>query len=232
MKVRNCKHPDFLVPAHLFLRSLKVRWFIGTKVKIKYNTIAQDGVTVRVETSIYRLQSLHNASAEWPESPWECLNLRWICDDNGDRADISLGGEEEGGGGEAVALELEENQPLSSDFKCCPWEAIPMFNEAGAYSDAWNNVKRPSIDAELCDKVEAHINRMIAENEHQFGIFVFEVDPTEVPSYHQVIHVPIYLDLIRRRLQNRYYRQVTDVAWHGMAWLALRPDILVYYCCC
>ena len=230
VKLRNCDCADFLVPAHLFQRSLKLPWYIGIHLKMNYHVIKGNG-TIETEVSVYRLKGVKSISPEWPESPWECLHLQWLRDEtypggnsaqglndgqnmihalsnynassSNSSSSSSYGGNENA---DQQATTIDES--ARNDFFCGPWEAIPIFEESSTFTQIWKNFPVPQLPKALCNDLEEFINNIVAENERTFGIFVDEIDLNETPDYGNFIHVPLHLDLIRRRIRNQYYRQV------------------------
>lgn len=226
VKLRNSDCADFLVPVHLFQRSLKLPWHVGIYVKLNYNVLKENG-SVETETSVYRLKGLKSISPEWPESPWECLHIQWLRDEASTNNSliteqvplssgnnyvnsasinhVSSSSSSSSSNIEPLAL-LEDSRQY--DYNCGPWEAIPIFDESSEYSHIWHSFKSPTLLPSLCEQIVEYIDNTVAENERTFGIFVDEVDTNDAPEYGNFVHVPLHLDLIKRRLNNHYYRQV------------------------
>ena len=229
VKLRNCDCADFLVPAHLFQRSLKLPWYSGIHLKMNYHVIKEDG-SIDTEVSVYRLKGVKSISPEWPESPWECLHLQWLRDEtflgrnNGQGANDgqntihALSGYNSSGGGSSSSSSggsgyganenVDQQAEARNDFYCGPWEAIPIFEESSSFMRSWKTFPVPQLPIAQCSELEDFINNVIVEKETEFAIFVQEIDLNETPDYGNYIHVPIHLDLILRRIRNQYYRQV------------------------
>lgn len=82
-----------------------------------------------------------------------------------------------------------------------PWDAIlpeMTYPSKHFYSNSLN----PEFQKNILDC----INLLMIEEDYQ--AFSYPVDPTFFPDYDCIIPVPMYLDLIKRRLENNFYRQV------------------------
>jgi len=64
---------------------------------------------------------------------------------------------------------------------------------------------------ENIERISSEIEKLLAhsaENGDIFAAFEWEVDSQTFPHYYCTIPVPMYIDLIRRRLNNKYYRHI------------------------
>ena len=179
VKLRKYNLPDFLVPSHLFERAIRLPWYEGMKIQIKYQDIGVGGETIQ-STSNGRVAKVSTKEEEWQHSPWECLEVEF---DNG------------------------PDQPISVD-RICPWEVIPIFDDSSNYWKMWNSFVSPQINEDRRKKIQQGIEDLMSE-ESVFKPFFDEVDPIIFPDYYCFIHVPIYLSLIYKRVVNKYYRQVS-----------------------
>lgn len=251
VKLRNCDCADFLVPAHLFQRSLKMPWYVGIHLKMNYHVIKGDG-SIETEVSVYRLKGVKSISPEWPESPWECLHLQWLRDEtypggndaqemndgqnmmhalsnyNASSSNTSSSSSSYGVVDQQAAI-IEES--ARNDFYCGPWEAIPIFEESSTFAQIWRNFPVPQLPAALCNDLEEFIHNIVAEKEKNFGIFVDEIDLNETPDYGNYIHVPLHLDLIRRRIRKQYYRQVPTLHRSLTLPLSVITVWIIYFLC-
>jgi hypothetical protein len=179
---------------------------------IKISFVANYGEISSVETSVYRVKGLKVASTDWPDSPWDCLDLQWVqfsaSDENNVPAVLNETSTSSATSCSGNILPVDQ-EIVQSGYSCGPWEAVPIFDESTSHAKAWKSYVVPTIPPSVCDDILSYLNKLVEENEERYGLFVFEVDPIELPEYSQLIHVPMFLDLIRRRLQKRYYRQVT-----------------------
>eukprot|EP01035_Chromulina_nebulosa_P017150 gene17150-22664_t len=197
--LRNFNIPDFIVPYHLFFRSCnKVQWHEGIRISVTYRDLPKPSTSPSVLTSnqsshtlvdhVYtaRVVKLSDASSEWPQSPWEALQIRFESENPLD----------------------EETNNISPIERIGIWEAVPLIDSSNNYSRACLRYPAPRLPNELCLSIENKIGRLIESHKDLYSPFEYEVDSTIFPEYYGVIPVPIYLDLIRRRLRNQYYRQI------------------------
>lgn len=66
----------------------------------------------------------------------------------------------------------------------------------------------PHLDFEIAQKIDQQIEQLMKHNPAQRSLFEFPVSSEEVPDYYGIISVGMWIDLIRKRLSNGYYRQV------------------------
>lgn len=126
--------------------------------------------------------SISDSSREWPHSPWEALEVSW---------DPSTTSND---GGQIGRIGL--------------WEAIPVIDSQGKYARSINKYPAPFISEDISTFIHDEIENMMAENGDTFSPFEYEVDSAVFPEYYTMIQVPVYVDLIKQRLKNNYYRQV------------------------
>jgi len=121
---------------------------------------------------------LSNSRDDWSTSPWENLQVRTVTGSSSSSTDTDF-----------------EYDRIS------PWEAIPVTD---------NNFYEVTkgLDQTIADSIEASIGDLMENENEIYSPFEFEVDAELFPDYYTVIQVPMYVDLIRRRLKNGYYRQV------------------------
>lgn len=84
------------------------------------------------------------------------------------------------------------------------WEAIPLHSKLVPFGQ---NCK---FSQDEMTQIADDIDSLISSDE-RFAAFEFEVDSTVFPEYYQIIALPVYVDLIRRRLRNGFYRQVFTI---------------------
>lgn len=119
-----------------------------------------------------------NSRDEWPASPWENVQVRTVTGASSSSGDV-----------------IDEYDRIS------PWEAIPI-TDGDIYEATMG------LDQTISDSIEMSIGELMENENEIFNPFEFEVDSELFPDYYTIIQVPMYVDLIRRRLKNSYYRQV------------------------
>ena len=181
--------PDFLVPSDVFLRSIKLPWHMGLKVNVVFKEHSDDNEGQFVyRTYSAQVIRLMNASAEWPQSPWDALEVRWDSDSiNNASANAAA----------AVGTD-----------RIGPWEARPCFDPTSSSSSEYPLQR--GIGAHEERSIHDAIDQLAHSEQHSalFGDFMFPVDSELFPTYSSSIALPMCVDLILRRLKNGYYRQV------------------------
>jgi len=156
-----------------------MQWHQGIRIHVAYREEGLDN-----NDPVDRLYSgvvvslSDSAHEEWPHSPWEALQVEW--DETG-----------------------EEAEGIS---RIGPWEARPV--ESMSFTEACRKIPAPGISEEACTHIISRIGSYLDENPEVREAFEFTVDSEVFPDYYGIVQVPMYIDLIRRRLQNGYYRQV------------------------
>lgn len=71
--------PEFIVPYHLFARALKTPWRAGMEITVDYKATEAEEETTGMSTIRYKgkIKSLSQSVSEWPNSPWEALEVLW-----------------------------------------------------------------------------------------------------------------------------------------------------------
>jgi len=176
--------PDFLVPSDVFLRSIKLPWHMGLKVNVvfKEHSDENEGQHFVYRTYSAQVIRLINASSEWPQSPWDALEVRWDSD-NSNAAAAAVGTDRIG-----------------------PWEARPCFVDPSSSEypsqRGIGTIEERSIHDAIYRLVHSELHSAL------FDDFMFHVDRELFPTYSSSIALPMCVDLILRRLKNGYYRQV------------------------
>ena len=177
--LRDWDLPEFLVPSDVFLRSVRLAWHRGIRLSAQFkNFSVEEQKYVFVEYA-GQVEGLSNATPEWPNSPWEALQIRW---------DESVDGEE-----------------LS---RMGPWEVLPQFDPNSEFSRILSHFPMAVLDSNEAQRIAREIDVLMDKHKTYFEPFQYEVDSTEYPTYYSHIALPMYVDLIRRRLDNHFYRQV------------------------
>lgn len=176
--------PDFLVPSDVFLRSIKLPWHMGLKVNVvfKEHSDENEGQQFVYRTYSAQVIRLINASSEWPQSPWDALEVRWDSDNN-NAAAAAVGTDRIG-----------------------PWEARPCFFDPSSSEYPLQRgigaLEERSIHDAIYQLAHSELHSAL------FDDFMFHVDRELFPTYSSSIALPMCVDLILRRLKNGYYRQV------------------------
>jgi WD40 repeat protein len=198
--IRNCSLPDFLIPSHVFNRCLKLTWCEGIKVSVTYRepvlTVTSFSPTGAINTAPTherqeREYSAHvirlaNSSSDWPHSPWAALQIQFD--------DPNIG-----------------TDPINSSpvEYIGPWEAVPALDTSGTYGRAVAKNPKPSLSEDVSTRILQEVRQLMETHSELYEPFAFEVDSSIFPEYYCTIPVPMYVDLIIRRLENGFYRQVS-----------------------
>ena len=75
--------PDFIVPYHLFAKALKCPWRAGMEITADYKATDEELEKTGESVIQYRgkIVTLSESTSDWPQSPWEALEVLW---DTGD----------------------------------------------------------------------------------------------------------------------------------------------------
>ena len=75
--------PDFIVPYHLFAKALKCPWRAGMEITADYKATDEELEKTGEGVVQYRgrIVALSESTPDWPQSPWEALEVLW---DTGD----------------------------------------------------------------------------------------------------------------------------------------------------
>jgi hypothetical protein len=71
--------------------------------------------------------------------------------------------------------------------------------------------KAPYMNEDEAIRIENEIGLLMENENETYGPFEWAVDPNVFPDYYTTVPVPMYVDLIRNRLLNRFYRQVDSL---------------------
>eukprot|EP00981_Chlorochromonas_danica_P005087 scaffold1034_cov175-Ochromonas_danica.AAC.13 len=180
--MRNCNLPEFLVPTPIYLKSIHQPWHQGIAVQVFYKE--QDAETEEFRLNPYpaKVFKLSNCDADWQQSPWDALEVLF-----------------------------DDPQYNSLPTRVCPWEASPLSTSSDYGQQLAERFKIPCLEENEIDRIEKAIEEMMRSSDDRYSPFEFEVDSSVFPDYYFCIPVPVYIDLIRRRLRNKYYRQVESL---------------------
>ncbi|RYG68548.1 hypothetical protein EON64_04930, partial [archaeon] len=181
--MRNSNLPDFLVPSDLFQKSIFLPWHQGVRITVEYKETAPDTLEMTFNSYPARVVRLSNADEEWAQSPWDALEILWEDQDGS-------------GGTPLVGVQTE---------RICPWDAKPVSESSLALMAKH---KVPCIDPALCAEMDRAFGQLLEDQYDRFSAFEYTVDSSVYESYYSIVQVPVYIDLIRSRLHNAYYRQV------------------------
>jgi hypothetical protein len=182
VSLRSCHVPEFVIPSHQFLRSVRNPWIEGMRIDVQYKECGETGeVTFKPYTGT--VAALVNRTHDWPGSPWEALEVRWD--------------EAEAGDGEGLSVD-----------RIGLWEATPQFEAGTPYQLARDKFTSPLLDAETCERIASEVDALMERGGEDFAPFEFEVDSQVFIDYYCVVAAPMYVDLVLRRLRGGYYRQV------------------------
>lgn len=198
VSIRNCHLPDFLVLSEVFMRSVKIPWHFGVKISVQYKETNEDG-DISFKQYMGSVVRLSNASDDWPNSPWEALEVRW------DDEDGSI-----------------ENAGANSVERLGPWEATPLLDSSSNSTATRAQYKLKTLDTAETSRIVEEVNKLMTENDEEYNPFMYEVDGSVYPDYYSLIATPSYVDLIVRRLENYFYRQVrpkvaTDLSFNSFS---------------
>ncbi len=172
--MRNSQLPDFLVLSDVFMKTIRVAWHQGVLISVQYKEHNEAGEIIFKEYK-GKVVSLSNCDPDWPQSPWEALEVSW--EDTSDVVD-----------------------------RISPWEAKAVHSSVVS-TQTYSNSQISVADSQ---KAADEINGLI-DKHADYEAFHYEVDSRIYPDYYSFIALPIYVDLIVRRLQNQYYRQVNPL---------------------
>jgi hypothetical protein len=191
--LRDWDMPDFLVPSDLFMRSIRLAWHTGVRVTVQFKNYSEAEKMYVFTSYGGQVEGINNASAEWPHSPWDCIQVNW--DD-------------------------AEESSADAATRVGPWEAVPQYDASSEYAKILARFPLAQLDGGEAMRIMDAIDALMADNKYKllFAPFADQVDAEQFPSYYASIPVPICVDTIRSRLMSGYYRQVlyTRVAFHNM----------------
>ncbi len=187
--VRNSSLADFLVPSVVFLRSVHLPWHLGIRINVTYKEVTEETQELVFRQYPGRVVRLSNSDEDWPQSPWDALEMTW--------EDATSTGE---------SSSMINNDSASTSDRVCPWEANPLYE---GYANHLSKFQLPSLNSEDIKRIDTAIGELMEANTTRYSPFEYEVDSSVYESYYCVIPVPLYVDLIRRRLRSNYYRQMT-----------------------
>eukprot|EP01038_Epipyxis_sp_PR26KG_P011104 gene11104-14904_t len=208
VSIRNCHLPDFVVPAGLFTRSTKLSWYEGMRITANFKE-ETDNYSYSFKPFSAKVVSISNSSLEWPASPWECLQVQWLSEENQDE-------------------EMLFNQELD---RIGLWEATPIVlsSSPSPQLQQFLDFKLPAIDLIEAQRIDESITSLLDSNGDSYLPFRFDIDENEFSDYRSVVQVPMFVDLIQRRIRAGYYRQMEAIEFdicliHNNCLIYNRPD--------
>jgi WD40 repeat protein len=103
-----------------------------------------------------------------------------------------------------VTWDDNKNESLTID-RICPWEAKAVFSSHNFTAIG------SKIDPAESIRIVSAVQSLLEQTQEKYEPFQFEVDSSVYPEYYCLIALPVYVELIVRRLQNGYYRQVISL---------------------
>ena len=202
--LRDWDMPDFLIPSDVFMRSIRLAWHTGIRVHVQFKDYSPDERRYVFKTYSGQVEGVSNASSEWPQSPWDCIQVNW--DDT------------EAGSDDAAT-------------KIGPWEAIPQYDRDSHYSQILSNFPLTRLPESECLRIKTEIEALMSDEQYNglFSPFYDDVNAEVFPSYYSAIPVPICVNRIRERLRNGYYRQVENALYYILCLLAYIILVVVIY---
>lgn len=198
--VRNCNLADFLVPISIFQRAVHLPWHQGVKISVSYKETDEESREMVFRQYTGKVLRLSNADEEWPHSPWEALEITWD-DAVADGTALSFSGQSPS----AAAMSVD---------RVCPWEANPLYEHGSSSSSSSSHAhlqaqfQLPCLDAAEAHRIDQAIEQLMTQRSADFDPFLYPVDSSVFPDYYCIVPNPVYIDLIRLRLRNQYYRQL------------------------
>lgn len=183
VSLRSSSLPDYIIPSYLYYRCSVVNWQPSVEFVsyfLEYQEDDQSKVYKDYAGVVGRVTD--SDSQDWPHSPWESLEIQW-------KDSSTQGGQ-------------QLSQGDGSDYeRISPWDAIIPNSTYPS-----KHFYPATLPTELRERVLEMIQGLMLEEDYQ--PFAYPVDPEIFPDYDCTIPVPMYLDLMRRRLENNFYHQV------------------------
>ena len=179
VSLRNYHIPDFVIPSYIYERSMRIQWRQKMMIEVFYKELTESG-DLYFKKYPCEIIETSNSRDEWSASPWENLQVRTVTGASSSSTDTDV---------------INEYDRIS------PWEAIPITDN-NEYETTMG------LDQVIADSIESSIGDLMSKENDVYNPFEFEVDAEIFPDYYTIIQVPMYVDLIRRRLKHGYYRQV------------------------
>ena len=201
--LRNSDLAEFIILKPLVDKALRMSWYPGMSITAKFLEPPDNEGNKVVQESKGCILSMSDSSNMYPHSPWDALTIRWEPTNNSSSSSSSSSSNSNSNN-IIVVNQDAENSTLS------PWEAVPHAAEL-----------LPTINTDEALRIENEIKLLLEQSNDVYTAFEFEVDSETYPEYYTTIPVPMYIDLIRRRLLEGYYRQV------GYCQLVLIPSFLI-----
>ena len=177
--LRNLNLPEFLVPYHLYIQSGQVKWGKGVKFRTFFKEGDNDDPWKSYPGVVVRST---NFDEEWPLSPWNSLEILWQ---------------------ENLSRVINE----SRIERISPWDAKLHDNQNFiAQCEKVSECSRPRLPQQLINCVLEKINDLMKLE--AFEPFSYPIDSSLFADYYCIIPCAMYLDLIARRLESNFYRQL------------------------
>lgn len=175
VKLRNSGLADFVIPASIFHRSIRLSWHQGVEILCKFSEVDENGENV-LKDYLGKVVRLCNSDSEWPHSPWEALEVVW------DSAD-----------GNAESNAPPETQRIS------PWDAVPRHSPTPCVLPKVDKELCIRIEAAIADLMNEKGDRYSPfEYEVDSVIFPHYYSLIAVPSYVDLIRRRLKSDYYRQ----------------------------------
>ena len=191
--LRRYSLPEFVVLKPTVDRALRVYWQPGTRVRIKY-LLEETQECEEYGGTVMRLSDV--SPGMWPHSPWNALEVLYRPVEGDPESQPVLFSPTSSSSSSSDAIET----PTDIYERISPWECV------------FDDDTHRSLDTAFAARVSQDIQALMAAEE-QFQPFMYAVDSVLLPDYYSVIPVPMYVDLICSRLNERYYRQVMPLTY-------------------
>lgn len=161
--------PDFIIPYYMFSRSLNCSWRAGKEIIASYKASdAEIENGISIVTYRGRIRTLSQSQIEWPQSPWESLEVLW-----------DTGEEQRLGPWEAFLVDNSIN--FTAESKKNPHVKILSTTPA------------PTIDISEAERIEREIGILMTDEEELYGPFEFAVDSEVFPDYYSTVRNCTYV---------------------------------------
>ena len=176
--LRNTSAPDFIVPWHVYHRAAAVSWSTGQHFLSYFKEL--DPVSGEMELKVYPGTVMKVSDRERHDWP----QSPW----------------------ESLQISWNNDTDDASMSRISPWDAEVVYEASEPRPLALPAAQGTCLPDSLIRAVVKEINACMEDD--QLDPFAYPVDSQVFADYYCVVQVPVYLDLIRRRLESKFYRQV------------------------
>ena len=186
---------DFVILRQFYERGIEKNW----RAKDKFKCIIDDVWWIGV------IDCRKPFEEKYPDSEFQCLQITW---DSGESEALSPWDLESLSG-----VNARKTKPASSASLPNNGESIIVTHDEIQHllyvpnSDEWPDEGRDIECQRILSGLEIIMQLSLAEH------FSYPVDLDAFPSYGMVIQYPVDLNMIKERLENRYYRRINSIIW-------------------